>query len=412
MVSRSLSLLMLLGLLTAMVLPGTTQAVHAQDEATPSTESGATQEVLFSVRPENGGDGQPFEVELQPGESANLVVVLGNAGNIPVELLSYTANVLTNPNGGMGIDEEDVEHVPPTTWMEFPSQLDPLAPGQEVTRTLSITVPEGTLPGQYVNAIAVQTVDDYAIEGSTNFRQRVRKVSAVYVNVPGELQASFTLRQPEVEFRTRGPVLQIPVENTGNTWIRPYGEMVLSDMTGVELVRAPVVMGTVFAGHSTLMEVRMNVALLAGEYLLTVDLADDRSEATASLTEVTFVMPEPEVEGPPDPVTLQSITVTPNAEPVQFATIAVELANQGDSIGSARLTISVSRGGEFVEDFILANSLVVSPGITTVEQRYIPLTGFESGTYTFSVKLESINPNTGVAEVVMIQEDVATLEVP
>lgn len=409
--SQSRWLLLVMGLMLFSV-PGTGMMAQAQDTATPPATTGSTDDVLFSVRPEDGSDGQPFTIELQPGQSSSLTVILGNEGTIPIELLSYTANVLTNPNGGLGIDEENVEHIPPTTWMDFPTQVDQLDPGQEVTRTIDITVPEDTPPGQYVNAIAVQTVDDYAIEGSTNFRQRLRKVSAVYVNVPGDLQTSFAVGQPGVEFSTHGPVIQIPVENTGTTWIRPYGELILSDLTGVELIKAPVVMGSIFVGHSTQLELGMNVLLPPGEYLISMELTDERSGESVSISGVAITMPEAPEEATPNPVTVQTVTVTPNADPPQFATVAVELANRGDIIPGGRLTISVSKDGEFVEDFVLADSVTLNPGITTIEQRYIPITGFESGTYTFSVKLESVDTSSGAAEVVLIQEDVATLEVP
>lgn len=384
----------------------------AQDQATPPAQESATSETLFSVRPEGGSDGDRFEVELAPGATASLTVLLANAGTIPMELHSFTSDVKTAANGGLTMEQEDTELHAPTTWMQFPSETVALTPGQEVAREFTITVPEGTAPGQYVNAIAVQTVDDYAIEGSSNFRQRVRKVLAVYITVPGDLQGDFTLGQPEVEYRVRGPVILVPLQNTGNVRLRPHGEVTVNDPTGVELMKAPVAMGSVFGGHNTVVEVRMNAMLPPGEYLLSASLVDDESGATSTLDNIAFQMPEPEVEAAANPIAVQSMTVTPNASPIQFADVALEIANGDAIVPSSRLTVSVFRNGELVEDFVLADSLVLNPGITTVQQRYIPITGFESGTYTFAIKLESVDSNSGVATVLLNVDNVATLEVP
>jgi hypothetical protein len=346
--------------------------VAAQD-ATPPAEEGS--EFQFGARPEGGADGQRFEVEIEPGGTAQLTLLLSNAGEIPLALHSFTSNVRTAVNGGLTMDQEGTELTAPASWMDFPSETVELTPGQEVPRTITITVPEGTAPGRYVNALAVQTVDDYAIEGSRNFRQRVRKVLAVYITVPGEMKGGFTLGDPLVEVRVRGPVIQIPVQNTGNLRLRPYGELTLFDSDSRELITAPVVMGSVFAGHRTLAEVRLEGLLPPGEYRLSVSMRDDESGATASLEKATLVMPEPEEEAAPNPITVESIAVTPNPDPIQFAGIAVDLGNAGEVIPGSKLTMSVFHDGAFVEDFVLADSLALNAGITTVQQRYIPLTG-------------------------------------
>jgi hypothetical protein len=237
----------------------------------------------------------------------------------------------------------------------------------------------------------------------------VRKVLAVYITVPGEMQGEFTLGDPLVEVRARGPVIQVPLLNTGNLRLRPYGEMTLYDTSGDELVKAPVTLGSVFAGHGTLAEVRLEGLLPPGEYLLSVDMQDDESGATASFEKRTLVMPEPEVEAPPNPITIEAITVAANAEPIQFANVSVDLGNAGEVVPGSTLTMSVFKDGQFVEDFVLADSLALNAGITTVQQRYIPLTGFAPGTWTFNLKLESVDPNTGVTTLLLTSENAATL---
>lgn len=398
---RDLSKTALMGLpLLSGVIASRPMSMAAQ--ATPPAET--EEKVLFGAYPEGKTDGERFEFDLEPGQSTTQVLIMLNAGTVPIQLESYTANVRTAPNGGLTMDQPDVELGTPGNWMDFPIGMMDVQPGQEVRREFTVTAPESATAGQYVNAIAVQTVDSYEIEGNSTFRQRVRKVLAVYITVPGELMAVFEFGQPLVEFRVRGPVLQVPLINTGNVRIRPRGEVLVKDPLGVEMLNSTVEMGSVFAGHSTVAEVRMPTSLPSGEYLLSITLSDEEWGAEASMEDALFTMPEAPEEELLNPIELQSAAISPNADPPQFLTVKIDLANSGDIVQSSNWTLSVMRDGELVEDFPLAASVVINPGITSVEQRYIPIAGFESGTYTFALKVESIDINSGAATVVFLSE--------
>jgi hypothetical protein len=56
--------------------------------------------------------------------------------------------------------------------------------------------------------------------------------------------------------------------------------------------------------------------------------------------------------------------------------------------------------------------MVVPVGDTVVQQRYLPLTGWASGTYTFSATLETVDANTGQATVIATAEASSTVVVP
>jgi hypothetical protein len=76
--------------------------VSAQDTATPSADEGS--EYQFGARPEGGADGERFEVEIEPGGSAQITPILSIAGAIPLALHSFTSNVRTAVNGGLTMD--------------------------------------------------------------------------------------------------------------------------------------------------------------------------------------------------------------------------------------------------------------------------------------------------------------------
>ena len=54
----------------------------------------------------------------------------------------------------------------------------------------------------------------------------------------------------------------------------------------------------------------------------------------------------------------------------------------------------------------------VNQGTTTVSQRYLPLTGWETGSYGLSLKLETVNPGDGAVSVLLQSDNVAPVNVP
>lgn len=401
--SKVLTTLIVVLLLQAMPL----QAI-AQDEATPSA-AGNTAQVQIILRPIDKLDGERFEVEIQPGSSTSLTVVVGNAGEVPLNLIAYTSDIRTKVNGGLAINPEGSEQTEPTTWMTFPTETYSIEPGYEVQREFEVAVPEGTEPGQYVIPIAVETVDSFEIEGNAQIRQKVRKIIPVYVTVPGDIQGDFEFGEPSIVIDNRSAAIQVPIVNTGDTTLRLAGTMTLKDLSGGVLLDGPIEMAAFYRRDETIVQARLDAPLPAGDYLLSLELTDAVTSVSHGFSDVTVTMPE-QLNAETNPILFQNILIAPNADPIQFASVAVEIANIGSVQQSTRLTLIVTRDGEPVEDFVVAENLALGQGVTTVTQRYIPLNGWESGTYSFSLKLESTQGETSA--VLLTQNDVATLQVP
>jgi len=73
-------------------------------------------------------------------------------------------------------------------------------------------------------------------------------------------------------------------------------------------------------------------------------------------------------------------------------------------VSNARLTLRVARDGEPVEDFSLGTALTFTQGSAQIQQRYLPPTGWEAGSYTFEVILETVDSATGVATTLATME--------
>ena len=414
-------------LLLMMTGAGFMRSAAAQHVATPGTDDSASG-VLFAVYPEGAYEGIYFEEFVEPGSSHEFSLALKNAGTAPLGLLVYPADTYSMTNGGMGVNFQDQERTEPTSWLDFPEGPVELAAGEELLQRFTVTVPEDTLPGQYVTAIGVETADSYAVGDEDGaFRQIIRKVVAVVIIVPGEAQPAFSLGEPEVAiFQQNQTVLRVPVENTGNIRVRPAGTVTLQDAEGNEIASGDISMGSVYMGHTASVEIWLPNAVPVGDYTVSVDLTDPDTGVSASIENVPVTVapeatPEPvEVATPipvtptpvPDPVGVTSVEIAANAEPIQFADVAFDIENNGNHLPRTRVALAVSHNGELVEEFIVENNLPLPVGTTSVEDRYIPPTGWESGTWTFSIKVIAVTANENVETVVVSEEDAATIEVP
>jgi hypothetical protein len=389
-------------------------AVFAQDAATPP--AGATQgsqaEVQIGVRGDGQVDGNPILAEIKPGESADSKVLIGNFGADPLAVITYTADMGTRINGGLAMAQVNTEPHGQITWINYPTEELTIDPQKEVVKEFSVSVPDGTAPGEYVIPIAVETSNSFAVEGSEQLRQKIRKVITVNVTVPGDVTPSFDFGDPTVEFIEGGPAIQIPLKNLAQTTLRLTGELAVVNESGDKVIDAPIKLGPVYGLNESIIRYRLDSLPPAGQYQVSLSLTDNQSNVSNGFENRAMTMPEPpstEVV----PLAFGKVIVAPNADPIQFAGVGVEIVNNGPIIQSSKLTLIVTKDGQPLEEFVLADNLTLNPqGTTTITQRYLPITGWESGSYGFSLKLESVDPGSGAVSLLLQSDNVATIDVP
>lgn len=386
-------------LLASLLMP--LAPVRAQD----STSSAAVQ---ISLRPTDGKDGDRFEVEITPGQSTTLSATLQNFGSDAIELRTYTADVLPVANGGLGLAKQGSEQHAPTTWMTYPDETLTLQAGESVERPITIAVPADTPPGQYVNALALETVNPVKTQGA--FEQYFQKVVSVYITVPGPIEPGFTLGKAEIVVQGTSGAIQIPLENTGNIRLDLTGTITVKDATGTAVLTMPLTLGPIYAKQRTYVQVPLPVLPPAGSYTVSAEFTDEAQKVSQSAGDMAIEVPQTAAEQAP--IAFQNVKIEPNASPITFANVSLDVVVKDTPLKATRLTLSVSRDGKPVEDFVLADNLALPQGSTTVTQRYLPAAGWTPGTYTFSLKLESIDPATKASSVVLTQDDVASFKVP
>jgi hypothetical protein len=405
---RSAQRLVLMVMLCALVVPFlSAQAAGAQDATpTPETDSGPR----FIIRPVDGADGDYFTVKADAGTTQRLTVVLGNADDEALKLRTFVNDAVPMTNGGFSIADEAVPATGTATWIDYPAETYTFQSGEGVERSFDVTVPADAKPGQYIAGLALQTADPLEVEGTSMFNQIIRKTIAVFIIVPGPEQPAYELGTPELKTDSVIPRIEIPITNTGNVLVKPAGELTLTDASGETVLTAPIAMGSVYAGTTAPLSVGLTTALPDGDYQLSVSLKDDATGVTASLENQTITVSAAAAQ--PSPLTMTAdVSVSPDANNPAFATVDVQIDNQGDPVAQAEVLLDVMRDGELVETFSLASSLALPPGATTVNQRYIPPAGWESGSWSFVLRLNVVDQTTGAATTVTTLDDLPAIEI-
>lgn len=389
----------------------------AQTPATPPATPVEPPQPSIAFYATGDSEGSFFDAELKPGESTDFSVVLGNNGQVDFEAVTYAADAYTIRNGGFGLRYSDAEPSGPTTWLDYPTENFTATTGKTKERTFAVTVPKGTAPGEYVTGIAMQTADpvnEAPQEGMFRFDQYYRTVIPIRIIVPGDLAPSIDIGEATFVVEGGVPAISIPITNTGNLQTQPSGEIRVTDSTGNIVLSAPVQMGKIYGGHDTALWIGLATPLPEGTYSVAVQLDDKNAQISAS-AEVDLVVESQnaQVAVTSAPITIASAAVTPgpDANNVQFAVVDATIANTGEPIGNAQLSLLVSRDGEEVERFPISQALSLQTGDTAINTRYIPLEGWSSGEWTFELLLEQVE-GSGAAVVVASQPIEGSITIP
>lgn len=407
----SVWILVLAGFLPIILAP----TVRAQsDAATPpaAASPAASDTIWFVIVPEGKSNGDYFDVELDPGESATLNVTLGNGSDIPVKTLVYAADAVSGVNGGFVLNESDDPVTAPTTWIDFPTETVDFDAKEAIEKSFTVTVPDGTPPGQYIAGIAIETADAAPMKGGAPILVKYRLASAVLITVPGPVEPSFEIGDITATVDEQTTTIDGVIQNTGNIRVRPEGDLTVTDASGKDVVDAPIEMSSVYAGDTTTFQITLPAPLPEGDYTIGVELTDPDTKASAEVADVAISVSKPEA---PAPVTVSSFTVAPmpSADNPVFAQVAVTMSNTGVPVPGGELTLDIFKDGEQVGSQVLGTSVTLQNGDTVVEQPYIPESGtWDSGTYTFSVTLTATDPTTGTETTIATAESDDQIVIP
>ena len=358
----------------------------------------------FGMSPVGDYDTPWFEVTIPAGNTSQLTVKIANIGQVTAELRTYATDSFNPPNGGFGAAAETTNPTGAAAWITYDAEDFTLQPGEDLTKDFSVTVPEGTPPGDYVIALVAETVNPLPIPGSTTLNQIIRSTLSVEITVPGTMTTGFELGAPVAQFTGNLWIIDIPIQNLGTARIRPKGELLITTADGQVLSSVQIEMGSIYGANSTTVRTTLPNTIAPGDYLLSLNLSDEATGASDSLDNVAVSLTAP-AAATPAIFDVENVAIAANADPIQYANVTADIVNNGQAVPMANVTLNVKHDGQDVESYPLATNQALPQGSTSIAQRYIPLSGWQSGTYTFQLVISAVSED---AETILSTIDIET----
>ncbi len=354
-----------------------------------------------------------FSETVRPGDSKTLTVALSNAGKTDVTILTYAADVYSLINGGLGVNLSDAPVSGATTWLDYPTQTVKIPHGEGLQVEFQLTVPPGVRPGEYVTSLVIQNAEPVKGTGAVTVDQILRQAIAVAIRVPGDEHPGLEIGS--VVYRDNALIdsLLIEVRNTGNIHLKPAGSVRVLDPRGETKLDVEVGMDSVYAGTTTMLEIGLTESFDTGDYQISVQLDDHDRGGSASIVDMPFaVVDTAQASAVVRVDEFETVAVrAADDAPIQFVDVSVSIENPGTQIANGQVVLHVERDGELVEDYPLTSGTPIETGPLNVRQRYLPMTGWLPGVYSFSVRIESIDPATGETAILAASETPVMLEI-
>jgi hypothetical protein len=219
---------------------------------------GYAQGIGFGLRPEDPLKGY-FQFTLAPGAGVDdAVLVVNNSQTEAMSLNVHPVLAYTGLTGGISFDDKPPEGV--ALWMSLPDAGRVDVPvGKSARLPFTVTVPDGTPPGEYVLGILAAPAEEPAlsaaegpqVSGASGGMQVVvipQAAVTVIVTVPGDLAPALSIESVASEQDQSGQLLtKIAIRNTGNAGWAGKGELTLR-RGGEDAIRQAFNVGYVIGG--------------------------------------------------------------------------------------------------------------------------------------------------------------------
>jgi len=224
-----------------------------------------------------------FDLEIAPGESRTVEMIITNRMGVPKTFTLTTEDVLgsDDPQKTVVLLGDEIGPYSVKDFISVPQNRFVLNHGERAHVPVTVSLPLDAEPGGFYGSLVTQIVSDDQPSQGEELRASSKIVSRIgslfFVTTPGEKDydsklVSFSTLGGQ-KFFSRGPVtLNLVSENTGSVHVRPYGEIRIFNTLGNEVgfVELPPIY--ILPNSVRNMETLWDRELLVGRYTAVLEL--------------------------------------------------------------------------------------------------------------------------------------------
>jgi hypothetical protein len=242
-VSRSIAVVSVVAALGVAITGSACAATAARgtDSATPP--------FVVVVQPATGQTGDYFNTSAKPGTTIHAgALILRNTGGRAVRALLVPVDALTASNLGSTYKVLGTPPHGPTLWTHLSKRRLTLGPHASATVAVSVRVPAGAKPGEYLSGVSIQarkpSVRTRRVRSNVEIASIVRYAVGVEIRIPGPLHPAVTLSRVTLQRQPRGLAFLVDATNSGNEILKNVTGTVLVTRSGGRVVQVPIGPGT------------------------------------------------------------------------------------------------------------------------------------------------------------------------
>ncbi|MBA4181393.1 MAG: hypothetical protein C0506_12450 [Anaerolinea sp.] len=302
--------------------------------------------LAFGISPADEGFGAYFSYTLEPGTTKTAVARVSNNGSAVISLRAYAADGISASGGGTAFGAFGEKRTGVGAWLSLAQTQLNIDAGAAVAVPVTIAVPAGAAPGDYVAGIVVEAPPKAgAAGGNVNTSITERAGMAIVVRVPGAAAEKLALGNLCFNQETGSRYFEIPVQNQGAVISTATGTFKLETASGTHVFERPVEMGSLIPTLQTVVQVHAPQDPPPGKYTARVVMTQKDGQELQRESSITI--PEKKVNGCKteviDKITGQSLGAADN-----FAVDAVQAGEPGSGSNTVMILGSLIAAGLIV----------------------------------------------------------------
>ena len=247
-------------------------------------QGGAT----FGIRPADESTGAYFSYTLEPGARKTDSASVTNNTAAALTLKVYPADAITASGGGTAFAGFGERRTGVGAWVSTPQADLNIAAGATVAVPVTITVPPGLAPGEYVAGIVVEAPPKAGtVAGSVNTTVTERAGVAIVVRVPGAATEKLAIGNVCFNQETGSRYFEFPVKNQGAVLSTATGTFRLETDKGVHVFERTVEIGSVIPTLETAVRVHSPQDPPPGKYTARLVLTQKDGQEVARESNLT-----------------------------------------------------------------------------------------------------------------------------